>query len=92
MLSRGELTRSWYLERLAVALGKHQDLHMLRALAKTSPLSLRDSDRVLQLVDERQEVFARRAMKLFGHVYGQSTKKFTRRISRDVSRLSLIHI
>ena len=89
VLSRPSLTRRWYLERLTVALGRHQDLHMLRALVKTSELGSGPRKRLLAFIEQRQSVLAQRAVKLYPRIYGLKTGKFVRLIERDVAKLAI---
>lgn len=88
VLDEDNLARRWYLDKLGEALGRHNDLDMLRSRLPEAGLSERDVARVDKLAAARMGVYRKRARKLYVRAYGPKPKEFRAAIGRDVTKVA----
>ncbi len=82
----------WYLDRLGDALGRYNDLLLLRDRIGDARLGRDDRARVETALDTRLATYRKRARKLYPFSYAQKGRAYGNAVAADVARLSFDNV
>ncbi len=92
VLSSANRARRWYLDRLADALGKHQDLLSLGRQLNALCGDEAERARIDEVLQTRQAAYRDRVRKLIPYCYGEKGRVVGQLVADDIARLSFDNV